>query len=349
MNHRLFQFIRHLPARLARPLSHCRLFPLPSSLSTQNSSLSTLYSSLSTLYSLFFTLLSTLPLAAVESPPVSVDEIRWKRFTPASEVYIDTTLQFTPTFGAAQNVDPTKDKLALWLNVESVENVERVEKVAGIGSHHLASLPKPQTSNIKHPTSNPSSQPSQHSLCVYASQADLVSAPAARQGGLLIGARRAVTATKPKIFKLKETSNIEPGRWYRLTVRTIKDVSRRAAKTGDPARGLLGFQIYLDGKLLQADEPSFTEIYTTYAAGSEGWLDPVKDGDLLAFLRSGTVFVSLCGESADDSVASVGFRGEGEFEDVAVSNEAPAFLGVTSLDFTLDFTPAESPVAALLQ
>lgn len=273
--------------------------------------------------------------SALESPPVSVDEIRWKRFAPSSEVYIDTTLQFTPTFGAVQNVDPTKDKLALWLNVESPKL-----KVESPKLKVESSPSQPSTFN---------SQPSQHSLCVYASQADLAPAPAVKTAGLLVGARRAVTATKPKVFKLKGTSAIEPGRWYRLTVRTIKDVSRRAAKTGDPARGLLGFQIYLDGKLLQAEEPSFTDIYTTYAAGSEGWLDPVKDGDLLAFLRSGTVFVSLCGESADDAVASVGFRGEGELEDVDVSNEAPAFLGVTSLDFTLDFTAAESPVAALLQ
>ncbi|MDO5320483.1 MAG: hypothetical protein Q4G65_17790, partial [bacterium] len=185
-------------------------------------------------------------------------------------------------------------------------------------------------------------------LCVYASWADLATAPAKRKGGLVIGARRAVTTMKPRVYRLKGMSAIEPGRWYRLTVRTIKDVTRRAAKTGDASKGLLGFQIYLNGTLLSAEEPSFSEIYTTYAAGSEGWLDPVKDADLLAFLRSGTVFVSLCGESADDSVASVGFRGEGELEDVDITAEAPAFLGVTSLDFTLALPPEESVVSDLV-
>ncbi|MGN0853682.1 MAG: hypothetical protein ACI4Q3_09955 [Kiritimatiellia bacterium] len=266
-------------------------------------------------------LAASLPAPAIETPPVSVDEIRWKRFAPASEVYIDTTLQFTPTVGAVQNVDPKKDKLALWLDVDSPGGAE---------------------------SASPDFRPAVTSLCVYASLADLAPAPVLRTGGLRLGARGAVTVTKPRIFRLKGTSDIVPGRWYRLTVRTIKDVSRRAARTGDPARGLLGFQIYLDGALLRAEEPSFTGVYTAFAAGTEGWLDRVGDGDLLAFLRSGTVFVSLCGESADDAIASVGFRGEGELEDVAVSSEAPAFLGVTSLDFTLDFAPAESPVAALL-
>ena len=55
----------------------------------------------------------------LESPPVSLDDIRWKKFQPASEVYIDTTLQFTPAFDALPGVDATKDKLAIWLNVDT--------------------------------------------------------------------------------------------------------------------------------------------------------------------------------------------------------------------------------------
>ena len=270
-----------------------------------------------------------LPSAALESPPISLDEIRWKRFQPASEVYIDTTLQFTPAADVTPNVDVTKDKLALWLNVES--STFKVQGRDGL---------EPETRNPEPVFLT--------NLCVYASWADLTTAPAKRKGGLVIGARRAVTTMKPRVYRLKGMSAIEPGRWYRLTVRTIKDVTRRAAKTGDASKGLLGFQIYLNGTLLSAEEPSFSEIYTTYAAGSEGWLDPVKDADLLAFLRSGTVFVSLCGESADDSVASVGFRGEGELEDVDITAEAPAFLGVTSLDFTLALPPEESVVSDLV-
>ena len=304
--------------------------------------------------------LGAFPSAALETPPVSLDEIRWKRFQPASEVYIDTSLQFTPAADVTPNVDVTKDKLALWLNVETGERSKF--QVPGSGFKVPSSGFKVQSSkfqvqsrdglesetrNLEPGTLNPEPV-ALTNLCVYASRADLATAPAKRKGGLVIGARGAVTTVKPRLYRLAGTSTIEPGRWYRLTVRTIKDVTRRAAKTGDASKGLLGFQIYLDGALLRAEEPSFSEIYTTYAAGSEGWLDPVKDADLLAFLRSGTVFVSLCGESADDSVASVGFRGEGELEDVDITAEAPAFLGVSSLDFTLALPPEESVVADLV-
>ena len=318
--------------------------------------------------------LGALSSAAIETPPVSLDEIRWKRFQPASEVYIDTRLQFTPAADVTPNVDVTKDKLALWLNVEAAERSKfqvqsskfkvqsskfQVQSRDGLESEtrnfEPGTLnPEPGTRNLEPGTLNPepgtlNPRPvALTNLCVYASWADLAAAPATRKGGLVIGARRAMTSVKPRVYRLMGTSTIEPGRWYRLTVRTIKDVTRRAAKTGDASKGLLGFQIYLDGALLRAEEPSFSEIYTTYAAGSEGWLDSVKDADLLAFLRSGTVFVSLCGESADDAVASVGFRGEGELEDVDITAEAPAFLGVSSLDFTLALTPEESVVADLV-
>ena len=140
----------------------------------------------------------------LESPPVSLDDIRWKKFQPASEVYIDTTLQFTPAFDALPGVDATKDKLAIWLNVDT---------------------------SGAHPVTN---------LCVYAARADLAPAPTVRKAGLRLGVRGAVTTVTPQVFKLRGTETLKAGRWYRLTVRTIKDVARRAEKTGTAARGLLG-------------------------------------------------------------------------------------------------------------
>ncbi|MGN0846473.1 MAG: hypothetical protein ACI4RA_03720 [Kiritimatiellia bacterium] len=251
-----------------------------------------------------------LSACALESPAVSLADVRWKNFQPASEVYIDTTLQFMPAMDAMPGVDVTKDKLAIWLNVSA----------SGTATN----------------------------LCVYSSMADLAPVKGPSRGGLRLGARGAETVMRPHVFKLQGTETIQPGRWYRLTVRTIKDVTRRAEKTGDAARGLLGFQIYLDGALLASSEASFPNVYTSFASGSEGWLDPVRDASLLAFLRSGTVFVSLCGESADDAVGSVGFRGEGEFDDIDVSADAPDFVGISSLDFTLAFTPGESVVAEMV-
>ena len=251
--------------------------------------------------------------AALESAPVSLEEFRWKAFVaPSSEVYIDTSLQFSPAELDLENVNPRKDKLALWLNVE--------EGAGGVRSTNL---------------------------CVYASCADLAAASAEsprRAGMVLGGATRAATATRPAVFRLRHARPIDPGRWYRLTVRTIADVTRRAARTGDPARGLLGFQIYLDGTLLFAETPPFSKNYLAYATGSDGWLDAGRDRELVGFLSSGAVFASLCGESADASVGSVGFRGDGALDDIDVSDEAPAFVGVDSLDFTLDFTAEESAV-----
>ena len=257
-----------------------------------------------------------LPLAAVaagiESEPASLDEFRWKKFVaPASEVYIDTSLQFSPAELDLRNVNPKKDKLAIWLNVEE-----------GGGRTNL---------------------------CVYASRAGLAAAPAGRRTGqVVLGARGAVSDTQPAVFRLRQTRPIDPGKWYRLTVRTIGDVTRRAARTGMPARGLLGFQIYLDGTLLFSDTPPFTKEYLAYATSSDGWLDPRKDAVLLDFLASGAVFASLCGESADMSVGSVGFRGDGGLDEIDVSSDAPRFLGVDSLDFTLDFTAEESAVRFIL-
>ncbi len=115
-------------------------------------------------------------------------------------------------------------------------------------------------------------------------------------------------------------------------------------RAGDPARGLLGFQVYLDGVLLFAETPPFTGNYLAYATSSDGWLDAKADSELVDFPASGAVFASLCGESADASVGSVGFRGDGALDDIDVSDEAPAFIGVDSLDFTLDFTAEESAV-----
>ena len=253
--------------------------------------------------SLFLSLLLSLPPAsapaALESAPASLAEFRWKKFeAPSSEVYIDTSIQFTPAELDLENVNPRKDKLALWLNVE--EGGARTN------------------------------------LCVYASQAGLAAAPAGRTPGLLVlGARGAVAHTKPAVFRLRLARPVEPGRSYRLTVRTIADVTRRAARTRTPGHGLLGFQVYLDGALLFAETPPFTKDYLAYAASGAGWLDPKKDAVLLDFLASGAVFASLCGESADMSVGSVGFRGDGELGDLDVSSDAPVFLGVDSLDFTL--------------
>ena len=97
----------------------------------------------------------------LESPPVSLDDIRWKKFQPASEVYIDTTLQFTPAFDALPGVDATKDKLAIWLNVDT---------------------------SGAHPVTN---------LCVYAARADLAPAPTVQKAGLRLGVRGAVTTVTP--------------------------------------------------------------------------------------------------------------------------------------------------------
>lgn len=257
------------------------------------------------LFCLFALICGTCP-AAIESVPVNVDEIRWRKFrAPSSEVYIDTKIQFTPAFCSVQNVDPKKDKLALWLNVDTA---------GGRASTNL---------------------------CVYASRADLAAAPAS-QSGVVFGARRAVTETRPAVFRLRDTSSLVPGTWHRVTVRTIGDVTRRAARTRNPARGLLGFQIYLDGNLLFSDTPSFSPNYLAFATGSEGWLDKRRDADWIGFLGSGAVFASLCGESADKSVGSVGFQGDGEVSDVDVSSAAPQLPRLSPLDFLLVLPPDES-------
>lgn len=250
---------------------------------------------------------------AIESPPVSLDEIRWKSFTaPSSEVYIDTTLQFTPSLCSIQNVNPRKDKLALWLDVDT---------------------------SGAHPRTN---------LCVYASQTELAASGHGKVRGMVLGATRAETTTRPTVFRLRGTEHIEPGRWYRLTVRTIADVTRRAARTRRAAHGLLGFQIYLDGKLLFSDTPTFTSPYLAFATSADGWLHATRDADWIDFLKSGAVFVSLCGESADTTVGSVGFHGDGELGDVNVTGDAPHAIGVDTLDFTLMLTPEESVVSELV-
>lgn len=138
----------------------------------------------------------------------------------------------------------------------------------------------------------------------------------------------ASTSVVPTNYVLTCTKNIEAGNWYRLTVKTIADLSG-TGKTEGWDGGILGFQIYLDSELLSASEPTFGEGYIEAVSG-------LISEEELTKLSSKTLFPSLKGNESVWQLSAVGFKGSGAIDDFCVTDEPPSFK--TSVAASVDFT-----------
>ena len=133
-------------------------------------------------------------------------------------------------------------------------------------------------------------------------------------------------------FTITNAPNIEPGQWYRLTVKAIADILNQYVLSyfNDPA--LPGFMIYLDGRLLTADKTTLTAT-AIEAFNDLGYFSEEEYNNLVGC----SVFASLAGFVDEDTkFFAVGFKGSGAIDDLQIGEDVPDFgSGVSSVDFTL--------------
>ena len=146
------------------------------------------------------------------------------------------------------------------------------------------------------------------------------------------------TSTLATNYVLSTASPVVPGTWYRLTVKTIADVTQCKAKNGEyNPNGITGFEIYLDRVQLAADRTTIGNGYIDRAtdSGEYGWLDQGTDADFVTYLQSGKVFPSLKGETSTDTLTAVGFKGSGALDDIVWTEEDP-LAGGSSSDYVVE-------------
>ena len=127
-----------------------------------------------------------------------------------------------------------------------------------------------------------------------------------------------------------DKQNIQPGVWYRLTVKVIPNLT-----VGDYPRP--AFMIYLDGELLKTGTPACNEEFLA--------LFEDLDEKIVAANAQGGLFVSLDLNSQDPYFYGVGFKGSGAIDDLVITSEEPNFLTTTTLDFTLSWGEGVSAVS----
>ena len=123
------------------------------------------------------------------------------------------------------------------------------------------------------------------------------------------------------------------GTWYRLTVQIIPDVM---AGTDVP---LPGFKVFLDGVALATDQKCMSADRIGAVRGA--------DSALADDIDASKVFVSLTGY-ASTTIQGVGFKGSGKLDDLSIGTDVPAFLGVTTIDFTLTWGEGVTAVSYTL-
>ena len=122
----------------------------------------------------------------------------------------------------------------------------------------------------------------------------------------------------PTNFVINNAS-VEPGIWYRLTVKAIADAT-------DGADGVMAFQIFLDGNTtpLKSSLLSFTDEY----------IDLI-DSSYKSAIEEGSVFVSLQGVNSQE-LQGVGFQGTGAVDEIVWTEEDP--LPAAVVEFTLTYS-----------
>ena len=112
-------------------------------------------------------------------------------------------------------------------------------------------------------------------------------------------------------------TTVDPGIWYRLTVKAIADIT-----DGD---GIPGFQIYLDGNLVSADTPTLTA----------GYLALIDSDSHYADLAAGKYFASL---KTVTTLQGVGFQGTGAVDEIVWTDDDlfPAGSSTVALTLTWD-------------
>ena len=111
-------------------------------------------------------------------------------------------------------------------------------------------------------------------------------------------------------------ATVNPGEWYRLTVKALADITDN--------EGIPGFQIYLDGTLLTSPTPTLTSEYLEILGPDD--VDDTHYADLAA----GKYFASL---SSASTLQGVGFQGTGAVDEIVWTEDNP--FSTSTVDFTL--------------
>ena len=124
---------------------------------------------------------------------------------------------------------------------------------------------------------------------------------------------------------------IEPGTWYRLTVKAIPNVLG-----SDTGSSISAFQISVDGTdMTLAASPFSADMLTTLAEyGAAAW----ASADIQTAFAANKLVPAIqeeIGTAGDPfTLTTVGFKGTGALDDFVVTTEAPAF-GPATIDFSL--------------
>ena len=102
----------------------------------------------------------------------------------------------------------------------------------------------------------------------------------------------------PTTFTLTNAGAVKAGKWYRLTVKAIGDITE--------SDDVPGFQVLLDGTLMVADKMTVTEEYAELLGNDD--------------INSKTVFASL---SSAATLQAVGFKGSGALDNLSISETEP--------------------------
>lgn len=117
------------------------------------------------------------------------------------------------------------------------------------------------------------------------------------------------------------SSVVEPGNWYRLTVKAIADITDEEK--------IPGFQIYIDGVLATSATPTLTSDY----------LEILDTDSHYADLAAGKYFASLV-KMNSLALQGVGFQGTGAVDEIVWTEDNP-FPAASTVAFTLTWTAGE--------
>ena len=125
-----------------------------------------------------------------------------------------------------------------------------------------------------------------------------------------------------KDYKAQLQTPVEPGKWYRLTVRAVPNVGNSVTT---PA-----FMVYLDGQVLTFDSTCCADMMTQITTISQ---------DYQSVASASQMVFSILGTSAGATLQAVGFAGEGKVDDLMITSGLDPFA--TVYNFTFNWDPNE--------
>ena len=121
---------------------------------------------------------------------------------------------------------------------------------------------------------------------------------------------------------------VEPGTWYRLTVKAVQTVI-------NPSTGMIipAFQIFIDGTEVAATTPQISTEMQDAFTGNSVWLE-----GMAALASANKLFPTLAGDPAaltDVTLQGVGFQGTGAVDEIVWTDDDLYPAGGSGVDFTL--------------